>query len=62
VASDLLFPPDELRAAVAAARYAGVDARYAEIESDDGHDACLLEIDRVGAWIQDLLNSGKAAR
>lgn len=56
VASDLLFPPDELRAAVAAARYAGVDARYAEIESDDGHDACLLEIDRVGEWIKNFLN------
>lgn len=57
VASDLLFPPDDLRAAVEAARYAGVDARYAEIESDEGHDACLLEIDRVGEWIKDFLNS-----
>jgi homoserine O-acetyltransferase len=62
VASDLLFPPSELRAAVEAARYAGVDARYAEIESDEGHDACLLEIDRVGEWIKDFLKPEPDAR
>jgi homoserine O-acetyltransferase len=62
VASDLLFPPEDLRAAVSAARYAGVDARYAEIESDDGHDACLLEIDRVGVWIQEFLKAGTEGR
>lgn len=61
VASDLLFPPVELRGAVAAARYAGVDARYEEIDSDDGHDACLLEIDRVGVLIKDFLR-GDAPR
>ena len=61
VASDLLFPPAELRGAVAAAKYAGVDARYEEIDSEDGHDACLLEIDRVGALIKDFL-SGDAPR
>jgi homoserine O-acetyltransferase len=55
VASDLLFPPAELRGAVAAARYAGVDARYEEIDSEDGHDACLLEIDRVAALVKDFL-------
>lgn len=62
VASDLLFPPDELRAAVEMARYAGVNARYAEIESDEGHDACLLEIDRVGEWIKELLSTQQATR
>jgi homoserine O-acetyltransferase len=60
VASDMLFPPPELRASVDAARYAGVDARYVEIESDDGHDACLLEIVHVGEWIKDFLKSGAA--
>lgn len=60
VASDLLFPPAELRGAVAAARYAGVDAHYEEIDSEDGHDACLLEIDRVSALVKDFLRDDAA--
>jgi homoserine O-acetyltransferase len=55
VESDLLFPPQELAAAVEAARYEHVDAHYAEIESPDGHDACLLEIDRVAELIREFL-------
>lgn len=57
VASDLLFPPAELRGAVEAAKYAGVNAHYEEIDSDDGHDACLLEIDRVAALVTDFLRN-----
>ncbi|HEY3265407.1 MAG TPA: homoserine O-acetyltransferase [Armatimonadota bacterium] len=60
VASDMLFPPQELRAAVAAAQYAGVDAHYEEIDSEDGHDACLLEIDKVGELITAFLKADSA--
>lgn len=55
VASDLLFPPSSLIEAVETAKAEGVDARYAEIESPDGHDACLLEIDRVISLIREFL-------
>ena len=60
VASDMLFPPEELRAAVSAAQYAGVDAHYEEIDSEDGHDACLLEIDKVGELITAFLKADAA--
>jgi homoserine O-acetyltransferase len=55
VASDLLFPPWSLIEAVETAKAEGVDARYAEIDSPDGHDACLLEIDRVISLIREFL-------
>jgi homoserine O-acetyltransferase len=60
VSSDMLFPPEELKGAVAAAQYAGADAHYAEIDSDDGHDACLLEIDQVGELIRDFLKTDRS--
>lgn len=62
VSSDMLFPPVELQGAVAAAAYAGVDAHYEEIDSDDGHDACLLEIDRVGELIRDFMAGDRITR
>ena len=55
---DLLYPPEELRAAAACAKGAGVRAAYAHIASRYGHDAFLLEFDQLAAILRDFLDAG----
>jgi homoserine O-acetyltransferase len=54
--SDWLFPPDQSKDLVRALLQSGVDATYIGIQSDYGHDAFLLEVDRLGAVAGDFLN------
>jgi homoserine O-acetyltransferase len=43
ITSDWLFPPGDVRALTARLRAAGVEARYAELQSTHGHDAFLAD-------------------
>ena len=49
IRTDWLFPPDEIEALADRMAAAGVDARYAEIDSPHGHDAFLKEWDQLNA-------------
>jgi homoserine O-acetyltransferase/O-succinyltransferase len=53
--SDWLFPPEQSEELVRALLRNGIDATYVEIQSDYGHDAFLLEVDRLGALTRDFL-------
>jgi len=57
IRSDCLYPAPEVRAGVDALRDAGRDATYAEIDSEHGHDAFLLDTDPLGRilgdWVRD---------
>ena len=56
ITSDILYPRYQSKEVVDAVRAVGGRADYAEIESDHGHDAFLLE-DEVGAVLADLLDA-----
>lgn len=56
VTSDWLFYPAEVREAAENARAAGADARYAEIDTDSGHDAFLKDWDELQAAVEPLVN------
>ncbi len=51
ISSDVLYPPEEQRA-IASAIPLG---RYAELDSPYGHDAFLIEFDRMNALLRDFL-------
>lgn len=53
--SDWLFPPEQSEELVRALLRSGVDASYVEIKSDYGHDAFLLEVERLGELARDFL-------
>lgn len=53
--SDWLYPPAQSKELVRALLQNGIDATYVEIQSDYGHDAFLLEIDRLAGLTQDFL-------
>jgi homoserine O-acetyltransferase/O-succinyltransferase len=53
--SDWLFPPEQSEELVRALLRNGVDASYVEIKSDYGHDAFLLEVERLGELTRDFL-------
>lgn len=57
ISSDWLFPAREVRATAEAAREAGAEARYAEIDTLSGHDAFLKDWDElraaIGPFIED---------
>lgn len=53
--SDWLFPPEQSEELVRALLRKGVDASYVEIKSDYGHDAFLLEVERLGELARDFL-------
>ena len=55
VRSDWLFYPSEVRQAAENARKAGADARYAEIDTDSGHDAFLKDWDELQAAVEPLI-------
>jgi len=53
--SDWLYPPAQSEELVRALLKNGSDATYMEIQSDYGHDAFLLETDRLAALTRDFL-------
>ncbi len=55
--SDWLYPPPESEEMVRALLKNGVDTTYIEIKSDYGHDAFLLEVDRLSKLTHDFLAS-----
>jgi homoserine O-acetyltransferase/O-succinyltransferase len=55
IKDDILFGPRQVRALVAAAAAAGVDARYREIRSMKGHDAFLVEWDQLTSLLAEAL-------
>ena len=55
VGGDILYGPDQVRALVADATAAGVDARYRELDSTKGHDAFLVEWEQLTAVLSAAL-------
>jgi hypothetical protein len=53
--SDWLYPPEQSEELVRAMLRNGIDASYVEIKSDYGHDAFLLEVERLGELTRDFL-------
>ena len=60
IPGDVLYGPDQVKALVAAATAAGVEARYREIDSTKGHDAFLVEWDQLAIIVGDALADGIA--
>ncbi len=55
IASDWLFPPDEVQALGERMREAGVEVEYAELQSTHGHDGFLAEADALAALLRKAL-------
>jgi homoserine O-acetyltransferase/O-succinyltransferase len=53
--SDWLYPPAQSAEMVRALLQNSVDATYVEIQSDYGHDAFLIEVDRLASLTRDFL-------
>ena len=53
--SDWLYPSAQSKELVRALLQNDIDATYVEINSDYGHDAFLLEVDRLGELARDFL-------
>jgi homoserine O-acetyltransferase len=53
--SDWLYPPYQSKELVRALKANGADVTYCEIQSSYGHDAFLLETDRLAGLISDFL-------
>jgi homoserine O-acetyltransferase/O-succinyltransferase len=60
--SDWLFPTSESRAIVHALNAGGARVSFAEIETDKGHDAFLLDVPELFDIVRSFLDSGGAAR
>src|SRR5436190_14442615 len=60
--SDWLFPTSESRATVHALNAGGARVSFAEIETDKGHDAFLLDLPEFFDILRAFLESGGAAR
>ncbi|MDQ8730569.1 homoserine O-acetyltransferase [Bradyrhizobium sp. LHD-71] len=60
--SDWLFPTTESRAIVHALNAGGARVSFAEIETDKGHDAFLLDVPEFFDIVRAFLDSGGAAR
>ena len=56
IQDDILYGPRQVRALVAAATAASVDARYREIHSTKGHDAFLVEWDQLSDLLREALD------
>lgn len=54
--SDWLYPPEQSEDLVRALLQNGIDATYVKIQSDYGHDAFLLEVDRLAPLTRHFLN------
>ncbi len=60
IEGDILYGPTQVRALVADATAAGVDATYRELDSVKGHDAFLTEWGQLGTALVDALADGAA--
>jgi homoserine O-acetyltransferase len=60
--SDWLFPTSESRAIVQALNAGGARVSFAEIDTDKGHDAFLLDEPEFFAIVRAFLESGGTAR
>ena len=56
IEGDILYGPAQVRALVDAARAAGVDATYRELDSTKGHDAFLIEWEQLTRVLGDALS------
>jgi homoserine O-acetyltransferase/O-succinyltransferase len=54
--SDILFPLQQQRQIAAGLRAGGVDARFAPLDSAQGHDAFLVDVARFGPVIAEFLS------
>ncbi len=52
---DLLFQPSEMKKIDEIAKAQGVNSHYLEVESDYGHDAFLVELDKFDNYVKDAL-------
>ena len=52
---DLLFQPSEMEKIDTVAQAQGVNSHYLEVESDYGHDAFLVELDKFDNYVKDAL-------
>ena len=57
ISSDWLFPATDVAALCRRLNIGGVDARYYEIESDDGHDAFLSDIEATSGVLRMILGT-----
>ena len=57
ISSDILYYPDELRQTVAELQQIGKNIKYDEIQSIYGHDAFLIEYDKLNPIVTDFLKS-----
>ena len=55
ISSDMLFPNWQVEEAVRIAGRCGVDARYEEIESDNGHDSFLIDFDQLDDFLRSFI-------
>lgn len=55
ISSDVLYFPEELRLATRQLKDVGVNAQYKEIDSIYGHDAFLIEYDKMAALVGDFI-------
>lgn len=55
ISSDMLFPNWQVEEAVRSAVKCGVSAYYEEIESDNGHDAFLIDFDQLDDYLREFL-------
>jgi homoserine O-acetyltransferase len=55
ISSDILYPSYQQRTLCADLQAVGTPSRYVEIASPHGHDAFLLDLDRVGGAVSELL-------
>jgi homoserine O-acetyltransferase len=58
IASDWLFPPEEVRASAESAGEAGANAGYAEIDTLSGHDAFLKDWTQLAEAIEPFITRG----
>ncbi|GAA5532109.1 alpha/beta fold hydrolase family protein [Deinococcus aluminii] len=56
ISSDVLYPPDEVRAGTALLPL----GQYVELESPHGHDAFLMDPQGLPQWVASFLNSAEA--
>ena len=62
IEGDILYGPEQVRALVADAAAAGVQATYRELASTKGHDAFLIEWDQLTTILSQALADGLARR
>ncbi len=66
IRSDCLYPAADVRRAAARAAELGAPVTYAEIDSEHGHDAFLIDVDQIGerisAWLPGVGSSRAPGR